>query len=374
MPANYDLDATELTDRVVGWLGDRLPPGWTATRTRLAGPGDPATRDATIDIRGPDGTYAAIFVEAKRSFGPRDAQRLLAGLTRSLLERLGGTAAVLVAAPWLSRRTQELLAAQEVNYVDLTGNARIALSNPALFVSTEGAARNPEPMPRKPASLRGPKAARLIRLLGDVRPPYGVREIADAASLTPGYVSRLLDSLDRDAVIERAARGRVSSVDVAALLRRWADSYEVLRTNDARAYVAPDGPRAAAAQLAALGAQPAIAVTGSFAANRLAPVAAPALFLAYCSDPAAAAEALGLLPADTGANALLLRPFDPVVWERTSESEGVRYAAPSQVAVDCLTGNGRMPAEGEAVLTWMLEDESRWRSDSLAEAKEPSLD
>ena len=30
-----------------------------------------------------------------------------------------------------------------------------------------------------------------------------------------------------------------------------------------------------------------------------------------------------------------------------------RYVAPSQAVVDCLTGTGRMPAEGEAVLEWM---------------------
>jgi Domain of unknown function (DUF1905)/Bacteriocin-protection, YdeI or OmpD-Associated len=59
------------------------------------------------------------------------------------------------------------------------------------------------------------------------------------------------------------------------------------------------------------------------------------------------------------------RPFDRVVWLQTSVDGGLRYAAPSQVAVDCLSGNGRMPAEGEALLEWMLANESEWRADSL---------
>ena len=39
--------------------------------------------------------------------------------------------------------------------------------------------------------------------------------------------------------------------------------------------------------------------------------------------------------------------------------------APSQAAADCLTGNGRMPAEGDALLQWMIENESLWRLDKL---------
>ena len=70
------------------------------------------------------------------------------------------------------------------------------------------------------------------------------------------------------------------------------------------------------------------------------------MLLAYCDDVSAVARDLGLLPADEGANVALLTPFDRVVWERTVVDAGVAYAAPSQVAVDCLTGPGRMPAEG----------------------------
>jgi hypothetical protein len=107
--------------------------------------------------------------------------------------------------------------------------------------------------------------------------------------------------------------------------------------------------------------------TGSFAAVRLAPVAAPSMLVAFCSNPSAVARALGLLPADEGANVALVRPFDSVVFARSVSSGGIRFAAPSQVAVDCLAGNGRMPSEGEALLGWMADNEDRWRARSLAE-------
>lgn len=81
----------------------------------------------------------------------------------------------------------------------------------------------------------------------------------------------------------------------------------------------------------------------------------------------ATVEALDLVPADEGANVVLMQPFDPVVWERTTIDRGVDYVAPTQIVADCLTGIGRMPAEGEAVLAWMTEDESRWSLDSLSQ-------
>jgi hypothetical protein len=90
------------------------------------------------------------------------------------------------------------------------------------------------------------------------------------------------------------------------------------------------------------------------------------MLVIYCDDVATTADSLKLLPADTGANVALLSPFDKVVWERTTAADGVTYAAPSQVAIDCLTGNGRMPAEGEALLAWMLANETEWRESSLA--------
>lgn len=359
-----------MLDAAVAWLRESLPDSWHVDRSQreLADVRDRTARrlDAGIEIRADNGTGTTVAVEARRSFSPRDAKLLFSGVSQSL-RALAGSIPVLVVAPWLSPRSQELLANEDINYFDLAGNARFQLDNPTLFLKSIGAQRNPAPAERGQARLRGPKAGRLVRLLADVQPPYGVRDIATAANLNPGYVSRLIDALDREAVIDRDPRGPVRSVDVAALLRRWAESYEVFKTNNAASFLAPAGPGAMLEQLARIGDLGRVAITGSFAAVRRAPVAGPAFLMAYCDDIDAVADALRLLPADTGANVALLRPFDPVVWTGTDIDEGVSYAAVSQVAVDCLTGNGRMPAEGEALLNWMSEDENHWLTRSLDE-------
>jgi hypothetical protein len=69
------------------------------------------------------------------------------------------------------------------------------------------------------------------------------------------------------------------------------------------------------------------------------------LAMLYTDEPDRLAERLDLRPVETGANVLVVRPRGEVVYERAQERDGVRVAAPSQIAVDLLSGPGREPAE-----------------------------
>jgi hypothetical protein len=371
--ANSLSEEKSLINRAISWLQINLPETWKAEAASqtVVSPGQsrsPRIIDALITLTPPQQNGGvSLLVEAKSTFAPRDAEQLFSGVARQL-RNLNSNYPILVVAPWLSERTQEVLTKEDINYLDLTGNVRIALNYPPVFITHKGASRNPAPSPRAPARLKGPKAGRLARLLIDVAPPYGVSEIAVATGLAPGYVSRLLTSLDDDALIERAQRGQVVSVNISQLLRRWTQTYDVFKSNEASSFVAPQGPEEVLGRLTSLpSSSPTVAVTGSFSAVRFAPVAAPSLLVLYCSEPDTLAKELQLLPADRGSNVALLRPFDPVVWERTTEESGVKYAAVSQTAADCLTGNGRMPAEGDALTTWMEINQSQWRLPSISD-------
>lgn len=354
-------------ERAIEWLASELQPTLTVRRSkpparRPTAP-QPPRPDAVIEIRGPRGQSATLAVEAKRAVSPKDAESQLATQAETLSRATG--LPFLVVAPWLSPRTRELLAARGINYLDLTGNTLLRLDEPTVYVRTEGAARDPEPMERGPATLRGAKAGRLVRVLVDVRPPYGVRALATTANLAPGYVSRLLETLDQEALVTRGARGGVEDVDIAGLIRRYAQTYDTFKSNDRALFIAKAGTARAVEGLRKMSER--VAVTGSFAAARLAPVAAPTLLTVYCANVRRTAQSLDLLPTSEGANVALLLPFDPVVWDRTAVAKGTTYVAPSQVTLDCLAGNGRMPTEGEAVLQWLLANESKWRAPSLAD-------
>jgi hypothetical protein len=146
-------------------------------------------------------------------------------------------------------------------------------------------------------------------------------------------------------------RGPVEAVDRPGIIRRWAEDYSVLKSNVARPYLDSRGLDNLVRNLP--GGRFQYAVTGSLAANRLAPIAPARLAMVYVDDDEKAANRLGLQPADAGANVMLLDPFDPVVFDRTAKDKGITFVAPSQAAVDLLTSPGRGPAEAEAIIEWI---------------------
>lgn len=375
METNIPLGENDLVEQAIDRLRGSLPPGWAVQQTSRTFSGgnlrQPQTlADGAIDVTAPNGVSATLVVEAKTAFSPRDVERTFGGGLTRTLRTVTYNVPILVVSEWLSPRTQDLLAEQGINYLDLTGNALVRLDNPTVYIRSAGAERAPRQVSRGRVRLRGPKAARVLRLLLDVRPPYGVRDVAASSGVAVSYVSRVLASLDGEALIERSSNGRVESVDIPRLLRRWAQAYDdVFTTNETKTFLARQGVRRILERTKGDASLGRLAITGSFAAVRLAPVAAPALLLAYCDDADILGAELGLLPADEGSNVALLRPYDAVVWDRSTLDDGLRYVALSQVAIDCLTGNGRMPAEGEALIHLMVETESQsqWRLPSLAD-------
>jgi hypothetical protein len=124
----------------------------------------------------------------------------------------------------------------------------------------------------------------------------------------------------------------------------------VLTSNDARGYLDPCGLDNFTRGLSKGAIRGRYALTGSIAANRIAPIALPRLAMLHVENVESAGAALKLRPAETGANVMLLSPFDDVVFERSWKGGGLTFVAASQAAVDLLTSPGRAPSEAEAIL------------------------
>lgn len=351
----------ELLDTAVEVLTRRLPPTWDVEKQVSAG--DPEAAD--LVIKSPNAGSQILVVEVKSDVSPRDVEALIGGPWRRWRRQMGNRPILLV-APYIGPRVRELLTEEDVSYVDLTGNTRITLDYPGVFIATEGARQDPRSS--KPRSgVRGAKAGAVVRVLVDAAPPYTGAEIAKAAHVNEGYLSRILDTLVDEGLIERERAGPVTRVDWPAMLQRRARTLDLFRPVGTYRYVARQGTSAVIDRLRSrppAGARPPT-VTGSFAAARIAPVAAPSLLVLYTTDPRALAAELELLPAEAGADTVLIRPDNNVAFARVARDGGMAWAAPSQVAIDCLAGTGRMPSEGEALIGWMRENETSWRYRSI---------
>lgn len=332
-------------------LSNRLPGGWTAREAPLERVGPLAL---AFEIVGPNQSAATVMIEARASLDPKGARVLL-----DVLDEQPRRGPLVVVARYLSATTRERLRKGGVSYLDLTGNVRIVLSEPGLFIETHGASEDPDREERPARSLRGPKAGRVVRALIDNERPLGVRALAAQTKLDAGYVSRVLALLEKEALITRVDRGRTESVDWPSLLRRWANDAPLETRGTISKFLEPRGLSILLDRLT--NSTDRYAVTGSLAAAAIAPIAPPRLAIIWMDDASAAALRLGLRQADAGANVLLVEPRDHIVFEGAHTSGGVCYAASSQVAADLLTSPGRGPAEGEELIGWMEKHEKEWR-------------
>ena len=206
------------------------------------------------------------------------------------------------------------------SYIDTTGNAYLSMDRPGLFISSDGATRDPSPKQSAGPNLRGPRAWALQRTLVEMLPTYGVSELSAALGIDAGYVSRLLGALSEE------LRDLSSSK-----LKGWA-------------------------------------VTGSFAASRRVSVTAPEIAVVFTEDPERLAGAMRLRPVRNGGNVVTALPYDRIVFERTWQEDNIVYASLAQTVMDCMTGFGRMPAEADALLDWMRRRAPRWQAPSLTVA------
>jgi hypothetical protein len=332
-------------------LRRRLPQGWRVSARALGG----ARRaDSVVWIDAPDGSRGPLVVEEKKSLDPRDVPSAILRLQKAAAGR-----PLAFTAPFLSWRTRQLLRDAAVSYADATGNIRLLLQRPGLFIEAQGSEKDPRTEPRPLRSLKGPVAGRVVRALCDFQPPYGVRELANKASTALGSVARVVGFLDREAVVERDEDGRIERVRRPELVRRWTQDYGLQRSNEVMGCLAPRGIPSV---LEGLRRRSGYCITASLAASRRFEFVPSRLAAVFAEDPASLARDLAVRETDVGANILLLRPYDRVVFERTWREDGLVFAALSQVAADLLTSPGRGPSEGEELLRWMGVHVDGWRA------------
>jgi len=363
---NISISENDVLVRAIAQFRSWLPSSWQINpQGRKPVTGDHRW-DAGVEFKAPTGEAVCLVLDIKWAIDPRGVSRLV---TR---ERPTEGWVPILATSFVSPRIRDLLRESQWGYVDLMGNAFLKIDRPALLIQTDLVEKNPWPEKRPVASLKGPVAGRIVRALCETKLPIGVRALAAQVESTPGYLSRVLDFLNREALIQQSTkgakgapgvdvprRGTVTEVNWQGLLRRWAQDYSLLGSNRTSTFLAPRGLTDLIEKLPQSGLR--YALTASLGASKLAPVAPPKLLVCYVDQREAAAKSLDLQPAESGANVVLAEPFDAVIFTRTWERDGLVYAAPPQIVVDLLTSPGRGPEEAEALLTWMQENERSWR-------------
>jgi len=312
-------------------------------------------------VEAPDGSGARAVIQVKQLVERRDVPRLVEE-ARNWSTRWGATP--IIAARYLAPSVRQALSAAGVSYADATGNMRIVMEKPAVFIVDRGEDRDPWRKGRPPGTLKGEPAARVVRALLDYRRHWQARDLIATAGASSGATYRVLDHLQREGLVVKSD-ARYSVTDWERLLRAWSAEVPLGAETRVTAFIDPRGVDHFLVTLSR-GWPFRFAVTGSVAAQEFAPYAPAKAAYVYVSSIEEAADPWGLRPNEAAPNVILLEPApsDQLPFVRTVQGKAnYPVVAPSQLAADLLSGPGRAPAEGEFLIEWMTANEDRWRRD-----------
>lgn len=349
----------EVLRRAVELIAARLPDGWTTSDAREPSAEANAGVDGVFELLAPDGKRTRLVFETKNTVERRDLPRIVERMRAAA----GDVEVLVLAGRYLSPSVREALAEEGISYADATGNLRITSSSPAIYLADRGEDRDPWRGAGRPrGTLKGEPAARVVRALLDYRRQWRVRDLVATSGASTGATYRVLDYLQREDLAVKDGDEFIVP-DWERLLRAWSVDWSLQTANRIERFLEPRGVEAFEERLIA-GSDARYAVTGSLAAQTWTRVAPTRAAYVYVTSIAWAADEWGLRPNEAAPNVILLEPktsADLAFRNTTRTDNRMTLAATAQVAADLLNGPGREPAEGEALIEWMKQNESRWR-------------
>ncbi len=251
-----------------------------------------------------------LMMEIKASGEPRQARDAANALLRAR-QALPDAYPVFV-APYVSPKAAAVCREAGVGYLDIAGNCSLALDN--IYVERIGHP-NPFSARRDLRSLYYPKAERVLRtLLNHPAQTWALQDLAAAADVSIGHAHKVKEKLlDLEWVAQDP--GGLQMIEPMETLDRWAENYDFTR-NEVHAFYSLDMPETEsrlAGVCESLGTR--CSLTQFSGAERVAPYVRYQRASAYVSDRhEEVARRLGLRPVSSGANVLLLRPYDEGVY------------------------------------------------------------
>ena len=214
----------------------------------------------------------------------------------------------------------------------------------------------------RPANPFAPKSSRISRfLLAHPNQRFRQKEIANQASVGPGWTSKVIRRLEGKKLVRRDEEGRVEVPDPALLLDAWHEKYDFSKHRVIKGTVASKDSLDLTKRLARAfeSVRFEYAATGLAAAWLLTQFARFRIATFYLSRQPGEdlKREIGLREDPKGANVWLIVPNDEGVFFETSTREDVRHVHPVQVYLD-LKGH---PERSEEAAGSIKKEYLNWR-------------
>jgi hypothetical protein len=288
-----------------------------------------------------------IIAEVKRNGEPRYARQAVNQILRYSQESPSDYGIFI--APYISSQAAKICLDENIGYVDLAGNCHISFET--IYIHKEGMS-NPFTRRRYLRSLFSPKAERILRVLLTSGPKeWKVEELAFEADVSLGQVSNVKKLLAEQEWISSKAVG-FSIKEPLALIEEWSLNYN-FRSNTVWNFYSMLSAAEFEQKLAEICQSEKIpyGLTGFSGSARYAPAVRYQRVMAYIQDEIdKLAELLDIKLVDSGANVMILKPYDEGVFYATNEIDGSMVVSPIQVYLDLKSSRGRGEEAAEVLL------------------------
>ncbi|MCI4326297.1 MAG: hypothetical protein L3K16_01470 [Thermoplasmata archaeon] len=290
-----------------------------------------------------------LVIEVKSSGEPRIAEQAITQLRRLAKLRPGSYG--VFAAPYISERSRELCKAEGIGYVDLAGDSFLRFAS--VLVDRVGKESKSKEQ-RGLRSILAPKATRVVRaLLLAPNEPTTISKLASACQMSPAGVYLVAQLLEAKGYVAREKDRSILLEEPERLLRDWAENWSIERNKVSRYFSFGRDSRDIISSIARASKEQGIdyALTGIAGAYLVAPFVRSEEIWAYVKSGAdRLVRALDLRPVSSGANVVLLEPYDQGVFQGARDLGGARVVSDVQLYVDLLKFPGRGREQAERLL------------------------
>jgi len=255
-------------------------------------------------------------------------------------QNLPGASGIFI-APYISEAAAKLCRDEGMSYLDLAGNCHISFDG--VYIHIEGKP-NPDAHSRPLRSLYQPKAERILRVVLTHPPrPWRIQALAEEAEVSVGQTFKVKELLLEKEWLVESEHG-IALTKPRELLNDWAEHYRFSKHRVKQFYTLMNlnsFERDLSDAGRALGVP--CAFTSFAAAAQYAPYATYQRTTAYIHHELAGVHLtpLQLMPVETGANVILLAPYDDGVFYGVRQRQDVSLVSPIQTYLDLQSAGGR---------------------------------
>jgi hypothetical protein len=285
--------------------------------------------------------------EIKNNGQPRFARQAVNEILR-YLDNFSDAYGVFI-APYISPAAAEICRDANIGYIDFGGNCHLSFLH--VYIHKEGFP-NPYSGKRYLRSLYSPKSERILRVLLVSGPrEWKVEELASTAGVSLGLVSNVKKLLIDREWVDTQTIG-FSLVHPFELLEEWSENYDYRRNRISEYYTMLNvvdfeyrfGEVCFQNNIR-------YGFTGFSGAARLAPMVRYQRVMAYVQDDLVRLKSeLEIKPVTSGANVMILAPYDEGVLYASRAVEDLQVVSPVQVYLDLIGYRGRGGEAAEAIL------------------------